>query len=64
MLAIAVDQETSSVGDASLKIKNIDDYMNHADEIAGYAYAAKTPGEWANDLKVAFIDDRGDQPNC
>ena len=60
--AIAVDQETSSVGDASLKIKNIDDYnLNHADEIAGYAYAAKTPGEWANDLKVAFIDDRGDQ---
>ena len=60
--AIAVDQTTSSVGDATLKIKNIDDYnLNHADEVAGYAYAAKTPGEWANDLKVAFIDDRGDQ---
>ena len=60
--AIAADQVTSSVGDASLKIKNIDDYnLNHADEVAGYAYAAKTPGEWANDLKVAFIDDRGDQ---
>jgi hypothetical protein len=60
--AIAANQTTSSVGDASLKIKNIDDYnLNHADEVAGYAYAAKTPGEWANDLKVAFIDDRGDQ---
>jgi len=60
--AIAADQTTSSVGDASLKIKNIDDYnLNHADEVAGYAFAAKTPGEWANDLKVAFIDDRGDQ---
>jgi hypothetical protein len=60
--AIAVDQTTSSVGDASLKIKNIDDYnLNHADEVAGYAFAAKTPGEWANELKVAFIDDRGDQ---
>ena len=60
--AIAADQTTSSVGDGSLKIKNIDDYnLNHADEVAGYAYAAKTPGEWANDLKVAFIDDRGDQ---
>tara|TARA_B100002019_G_scaffold250446_1_gene230300 strand:+ start:1397 stop:3550 length:2154 start_codon:yes stop_codon:yes gene_type:complete len=60
--AIAANQTTSTVGDASLKIKNIDDYnLNHADEVAGYAYAAKTPGEWANDLKVAFIDDRGDQ---
>ena len=60
--AINANQTTSSVGDASLKIKNIDDYnLNHADEVAGYAYAAKTPGEWANDLKVAFIDDRGDQ---
>ena len=60
--AIGSDQTTSSVGDATLKIKNIDDYnLNHADEVAGYAYAAKTPGEWANDLKVAFIDDRGDQ---
>jgi len=60
--AIAADQTTSSVGDASLKIKNIDDYnLNHADEVANYSFASKTPGEWANDLKVAFIDDRGDQ---
>ena len=60
--AIAADQTTSTVGDASLKIKNIDDYnLNHADEVAGYAFAAKTPGQYANDLKVAFIDDRGDQ---
>ena len=60
--AIAADQTTSSIGATDLKIKNIDDYnLNHADEVAGYAYAAKTPGEWANDLKVAFIDDRGDQ---
>ena len=60
--AISANQTTSSVGDATLKIKNIDDYnLNHADEVAGYAFAAKTPGEWANDLKVAFIDDRGDQ---
>ena len=60
--AIAADQKTSSVGDAALKIKNIDDYnLNHSDEVANYAFASKTPGEWANDLKVAFIDDRGDQ---
>ncbi len=60
--AIGADQKTSTVGDASLKIKNIDDYnLNHADEVASYAFAAKTPGEWANELKVAFIDDRGDQ---
>ena len=60
--AIGADQTTSSVGDASLKIKNIDDYnLNHADEVASYAYAAKTPGQWANDLKVATIDSKGDQ---
>ena len=52
----------SAVGDASLKIKNIDDYnLNHADEVADYAFAAKTPGSWANELKVAFIDSKADQ---
>ena len=60
--AIGADQKTSSVGDASLKIKNIDDYnLNHADEVADYAFAAKTPGQWANGLKIASIDSAGDQ---
>ena len=52
----------SGVGDASLKIKNIDDYnLNHADSVADYVFAAKSPGEWANNLKVCFIDDKADQ---
>ena len=52
----------SEVGDASLKIKNIDDYnLNHDDGVANYLFAAKTPGEWANNLKVCVIDDKADQ---
>jgi len=56
------DGVTSVVGDASLKIKNFDDYeLNHADEIANYVFAAKSPGSWANTLKVCVIDDKADQ---
>ena len=56
------DATTSIVGDANLKIKNFDDYeLNYSDEVANYAYAAKSPGSWANSLKVCVIDDRADQ---
>jgi len=46
----------------SLKIKNYDDYeANHSSNTVEYAYAAKNPGSWANDLKVCYIDDLADQ---
>jgi hypothetical protein len=46
----------------SLKIDNFDDYStNHSGPSADYTYASKNPGSWANDLKVCFIDDLGDQ---
>jgi len=46
----------------SLRIKNFDDYeLNHADDAADYIFASKTPGSWANGLKVALIDDKADQ---
>jgi hypothetical protein len=52
----------STVGNASLQIKNFDDYnQNYADDFASYIFAAKTPGSWANNLKVCFIDDKADQ---
>jgi len=52
----------STVGQANLQIKNFDDYnQNYADDIASYIFAAKTPGSWANNLKVCFIDDKADQ---
>jgi len=52
----------STVGEASLKIKNFDDYnLNYADDIAGYMFAAKNPGSWSNNLKVCIIDDKADQ---
>jgi hypothetical protein len=52
----------SSIGSTSLKIKNFDDYnLNHTGDAKPYIFAAKTPGEWANNLKVAIIDDKADQ---
>jgi len=52
----------TGVGDTDLKIKNLDDYeANHADEVAPWVFAAKSPGRWANNLKVCFIDDKADQ---
>jgi hypothetical protein len=52
----------STVGQANLKIKNFDDYnLNHTSDVKTYIFAAKTPGQWANNLKVALIDDKADQ---
>lgn len=52
----------STVGEVSLKIKNFDDYqLNHTGDVKNYVFAAKTPGQWANNLKVALIDDKADQ---
>jgi hypothetical protein len=52
----------STVGQGDLLIKNFDDYQaNFSDDVANYIFAAKTPGSWANDLKVCVIDDRADQ---
>jgi hypothetical protein len=52
----------SVVGESDLKIKNFEDYqLNYADDIAGYMFAAKNPGSWANNLKVCIIDDKADQ---
>ena len=44
-----------------LVIENTDDYNNnHADDVNWY-FAAKNPGSFANDLKVAVIDNYADQ---
>ena len=44
---------------ATANIKNFDDYNNQ--ETGNYHFAAKTPGTWANGLKVCVIDDKADQ---
>jgi hypothetical protein len=44
---------------ATVDIKNFDDY--NSQETGAYHFAAKTPGTWANGLKVCVIDDRADQ---
>tara|TARA_B100001079_G_scaffold266907_1_gene274812 strand:- start:459 stop:2648 length:2190 start_codon:yes stop_codon:yes gene_type:complete len=46
---------------ASLKIKNYDDYLNNYTESENFVFAAKTPGTWANSLKVCTIDNLADQ---
>lgn len=44
---------------ATVKITNFDDYNSQA--TGSYHFAAKTPGTWANGLKVCVIDDKADQ---
>ena len=44
------------------KIKNFDDYnSNWSSDSVDFTFAAKSPGTWANSLKVCFIDDYADQ---
>jgi hypothetical protein len=51
-----------STAGLGVTIKNFDDYeLNHDDDSKDYVFAAKTPGTWANNLKVAIIDDKADQ---
>ncbi len=54
----------AGVGIASttaLKIKNYDNYNSSFIDATNFTYAAKTPGSWANSLKVCVIDDLADQ---
>ena len=46
----------------SLKIDNYDDYTaNHSADSVNYAFAAKNPGSWANNMKICVIDNKADQ---
>jgi len=54
----------AGVGIAStttLKIKNYDDYKTNYETATNFSWAAKTPGRWARNLKVAVIDNAADQ---
>ena len=60
--AIRNSSGISTAGEPTLKIKNFDDYeANYSDDVANYIFAAKSPGSWANNLKVCVIDDKADQ---
>jgi len=53
----------ASIGDVDLVIKNFDDYeadIAPSDSVS-FTFAAKNPGSWGTDLKVAMIDDKADQ---
>ena len=45
----------------SLKIKSYDDYKNNYETTSSYRLAARNPGNWAEGLKVAYIDGAADQ---
>jgi len=49
------------IASTSLKIKNFDDYNASYSSATDFYYSAKNPGTYLNDLKVATIDDFGDQ---
>jgi hypothetical protein len=45
----------------SLKIKNYENYNASHSTATNFTFASKTPGSWANGLKVCIIDDLADQ---
>jgi hypothetical protein len=48
--------------DDDIKIKNFDNYnQSWSTDPVQFVFAAKTPGSWANNLKVCVIDDKADQ---
>jgi len=54
----------AGVGIAStttLKIKNYDNYKTNYETATDFNWAAKTPGRWSRNLKVAIIDNAADQ---
>jgi len=59
-----LNNANAGVGTASttsLDIDNYDDYTNNHSTDGNFTFAAKTPGSWANGLKVCVIDDLADQ---
>jgi len=44
-----------------IKIKNFDNYNASWSTNETFVFAAKTPGSWANNLKICVIDDKADQ---
>ena len=58
-----LNNANAGVGIASttLKIKNFDDYNANYSSATDFYYAGKNPGTYLSDLKVATIDDFGDQ---
>lgn len=58
-----LNNANAGVGLAStaVKIKNFDDYNANYQSATDFYYSAKNPGTYLNDLKVATIDDFGDQ---
>jgi hypothetical protein len=49
------------IASTSLKVKNFDDYNANYNSATDFYYSAKNPGNYLNELKVATIDDFGDQ---
>jgi len=51
----------SGTPSASLVIENYDDYSNNHSTSADWYFAAKNPGHWGENIKVAVIDAAADQ---
>ena len=49
------------IASTSVKVKNFDDYNANYSSATDFYYSAKNPGTYLNELKVATIDDFGDQ---
>jgi len=58
LLCANVGVATTSV---ELKINSLDDFNNNHINDSSWLFSAKTPGTWANNLKVCTIDNAADQ---
>ena len=59
-----LNNANAAVGYASstiLLVENQEDYYNNNADDLGWYFAAKNPGSWANELKIAVIDNAADQ---
>ena len=50
-----------AASDSSLLIKNKDDFELNYQDSTDFTYSSRNPGQWANNLKVCFIDNKSDQ---
>ena len=58
---VGIASTTVIGGSGGIKIESYDNYQDEYSSATNFYWAAKTPGSWANGLKVCQIDDAADQ---
>lgn len=56
-----INAHSPTAGSLNLKIRNQEEYNDQFQNPSGWTWAAKSPGSWANGVKVCVIDSLADQ---